>query len=119
MALDKDTIAAMRTSGIKFVASVDAPWGGITVTLEQEDVAPFIQDPAEWFARKNGAFKEQYLDWIATGGEPRCGATTKQGTRCKNYVSGGIQRPFEVWLQEDGGFCQVHGGATSKKAQQR
>lgn len=119
MKLDQKTIDAMQTAGIDFVGGVDAPWGGITVTLEPEDVAPFVKDRDEWFARKNGAFKEQYLDWVATSGEPRCGAKTSKGTPCKNSVSGGIQRPFEVWLQEDGGICHVHGGATSKEARER
>jgi len=119
MNLDQKTIEAMKAAGISFVGSVPAPWGGITETLEPEDLAPFIQDRKEWFASRNGAFKQQYLDWVATSGEPRCGAKTSKGTLCKNTISGGIQRPFEVWLQEDGGFCHVHGGATSKEARKR
>lgn len=119
MTIDRTTVEAMKSAGIEFLASVPAPWGGINVTLEPEEVEAFVRDREEWFARKNGAFKQQYLDWIATGGEPRCGAMTSKGTRCKNFVSGGIQRPFEVWLQEDGGFCHTHGGANSNEARQR
>lgn len=90
-----------------------APWGGFDVFLEPDDVAPFLSDRIEWFARRNGAFKHQFQDWLDTYGTPRCGATTAKGERCKNFVSGGIQRPFEIWLQEDGGFCAVHGGEGS------
>lgn len=118
MTIDRKTVDAMEAAGISLVGWVPAPWGGITVTLAPDDVQPFVQDREEWFARKNGAFKQQYLDWVATSGEPRCGATTSKGTRCKNYVSGGIQRPFEVWLQEDGGFCHVHGGPSRKEARE-
>lgn len=119
MKLDRNTLNALQDAGISLVAGVEGPWGGITVDLEPADVEAFVSDRAEWFARKNGAFKSQYLDWIATAGEPRCGAKTTKGARCKNSVSGGIQRPFEVWLQEDGGFCHAHGGLTSKEARRR
>ena len=119
MTIDHKTVDALKAAGISLSASVEAPWGGLTVVLEPNDVEAFVHDRAEWFARKNGAFKSQYLDWIATSGEPRCGATTSKGARCKKTVSGGIQRPFEVWLQEDGGFCHAHGGLTSAEARQR
>lgn len=115
MKLDRATLEAMSAAKIDFVSGVSAPWGGITVVLGVDDIAPFLADRAEWFAKKNGAFKSQYEDWLATSGEPRCGALTTKGERCKNFVSGGIQREFEVWLQEDGGFCTVHGGDGSRK----
>lgn len=119
MTIDRKTLDTLKAAKINLVASVEAPWGGITVDLDPGDVDDFIRDRAEWFARKNGAFKSQYQDWIATYGEPRCGATTAKGTRCQNSVSGGIQRPFDVWLQEDGGFCHAHGGLTSAEARSR
>ena len=116
MRIDRKTLDALASAGVSLVATVEAPLGSITVDLQPSDVEDFLRDRAEWFARKNGAFKSQYLDWLATYGEPRCGAKTAKGARCKNSVSGGIQRPFDVWLQEDGGFCHAHGGATSKEA---
>ncbi len=119
MNIDRSTLHALDSAGISLVASVEGPCGGITVDLGPDDVEPFLQDRDEWFARKNGVLKSQYRDWLATCGEPRCGAMTAKGQRCKNSVSGGIQRPLEVWLQEDSGFCQVHGGLTSKEARQR
>lgn len=119
MKTDKNTLDALKAAGITLVASVEAPWGGITVDLEPDDVDDFLRDRAEWYARKNGAFKSQYLDWIATCGEPRCGAKTAEGAQCKNSVSGGAQRLFDVWLQEDGGFCRVHSGPSGEKARRR
>lgn len=113
--MDLEALKAMRAAGVTFVARVPAPAGGQDFTLEPEDVEAFMADPAECFARKNGAFKSQYLDWVETEGTPRCGAKTARGERCRNIVSGGIQRPFDVWLQEDGGFCVVHGGAPGRK----
>ena len=112
-------IEELRRAGITLSAEVEAPWGGITVFLEAGDFPLFIEDRAEWYARKCGAFKSQYTDWLETGGLPRCGATTAKGTRCQNPVSGGIQRDFEDWLEEDGGFCKVHGGLSSDEAKQK
>ncbi|PHR62554.1 MAG: hypothetical protein COA47_03140 [Robiginitomaculum sp.] len=88
----------------------------MTVDVEPKDVDDFVQDKTEWFAWKSGASKSQYLDWIETFGEPRCGAIMTKGTRCRNCVSGGLQRSFEIWLQEDGGLCQIHGGLSSNEA---
>lgn len=119
MSIDHETLEALDAAGISLVASVEGPWGGITVDLAPNDVEAFIRDRDEWFAQKSGVLKSQYRDWLATYGEPRCGAMTAKGARCKNSVSGGIQRPLEVWLQEDGGFCHLHSGLTSKEARQR
>lgn len=85
--------------------------------LDSNQIEAFIEDPIQFVADKNGVFKSQYVDWIETGGTPRCGAKTKSGNRCKNIVSGGVQQPLERWLQEDGGFCTIHGGETSEEAQ--
>ena len=73
------------------------------------------RDRDQYAADMFGVFKSQYLDWIETDGTPRCGAKTKKGRRCQNIVSGGIQMSMEDWLQEDGGFCTVHGGAPSAR----
>jgi hypothetical protein len=41
---------------------------------------------------------------------------TSKGTRCKNFVSGGIQRDLQTWLELDGGNCAVHGGVSADEA---
>ena len=117
--LDAQTVAAMIDAGIGFVAGVPSPGGQKTVSLEAEDVAPFVEDSADWFARKNGVTKRDYLSWVACDGLPRCGATTKNGSRCKNSVSGGAQRSLLDWLNEDAGFCSVHGGENRDDADLR
>jgi len=117
--LDVRTIAAMIDAGITFVAGVSSPGGQKTVFLEAEDVAPFVEDSADWFAKKNGVTKQDYLSWVACDGLPRCGATTKNGSRCKNSVSGGGQRSLLDWLSEDAGFCSLHGGENSHDARLR
>lgn len=119
MGIDRQTLDTLESAGIGLVAWVEEPWGGTSFSLAPGDVEAYLQDRDGWIAQKNGVLKSQYRDWIATCGEPRCGATTAKGERCKNSVSGGIQRPLEVWLQEDGGFCHVHGGLTGKEARRR
>ena len=117
--LDVRTIAAMIDAGISFVASVRSPGGQKTVLLEAKDVVPFVEDSADWFAKRNGVTKQDYLSWVACDGLPRCGATTRNGSRCKNSVSGGGQRGLLDWLNEDAGFCSVHGGKNRDDADLR
>ena len=117
--LDLQTVAAMIDAGIAFSAVVPSPGGQKTVFLEAEDVVPFVEDSADWYAKKNGVAKQDYLSWVACDGLPRCGATTKSGNQCKNSVSGGGQRSLLEWLTEDAGFCSLHGGENSDDARLR
>ncbi|MBZ9757844.1 hypothetical protein LB524_21390 [Mesorhizobium sp. ESP6-5] len=81
--MDKQTIAAMRAAGISFVSYVRAPGGSTTIVLEPNDVPAFIEDRDSFAAKHFGVSRQQYLDWVETDGAPRCGATTKKGTRCQ------------------------------------
>jgi hypothetical protein len=110
MILDKQTIASMRSAGISFVSHVRSPGGSTAVVLAPDDVSQFIQDRDTFAAQHFGVSRQQYLDWVETDGAPRCGATTKKGKRCANFVKGGIQRTIEEWVELDGGYCIVHGG---------
>lgn len=82
----------------------------MTIVLEPREVPAFVRDPEQGVADHFGVLKSQYLDWLATDGQPRCGSRTAKGERCRYHVSGGIRRSLEDWLHEDGGFCAVHGG---------
>lgn len=110
MQLDKQTILAMQSAGITFLVSVPAPGGSTTFALQSGEVPAFIQDRDTFAASHFGVTRQQYLDWVKTDGAPRCGATTKKGTRCANSVTGGIQRTIGEWVELDGGYCTVHGG---------
>ena len=110
MTLDRQTLLAMRAAGISFVSYVSSPGGSTTIGLEPDDVPAFIQDRDTFAAKHFGVTRQQYLDWVATDGAPRCGAVTKRGTRCQNSVRGGIQRTIEEWAKLDGEYCPVHGG---------
>lgn len=117
--MDPKTIERLAQAPIEFVGSVPAPGGGASIVLQAEELGQFCDDPEGYFALMNGATKEEYNQWVDTEGTPRCGARNAKGERCKNVVSGGIQMSLEHWLQEDGGFCRVHGGLSSKEARDR
>jgi len=117
--MDKSTIAKLAEAPLEFVGQVAAPGGGASVCLQANELEAFCDDPEGFFALHQAATKDEYLQWVETEGTPRCGATTNRGARCCNIVSGGIQMSLEDWLQEDGGFCTVHGGATSAEARRK
>ncbi len=108
--MDAKTVTEIANAGIAFVATVRIPGGGETVVVPSNSVVEYVADPQGFAARHFGVSKEQYLLWVEMDGMPQCGATTKNGPRCKNGVSGGSQRSIEEWLRLDGGYCAVHGG---------
>ncbi|HEX7777327.1 MAG TPA: hypothetical protein VF449_12450 [Parvibaculum sp.] len=116
MKVDMDTILAMRSAGIEFIASVRVPGGCDTIALNPEQIESFANDPEQFAAGEFGASKTEYLDWVATDGMPRCGGRTVKGSRCQNPISGGCQRSLRDWLRLDGGYCAVHGGEGSAEA---
>lgn len=113
--VDMTTIQTLASAKVELVVNYKTVWGGSTVVLEPSDVGAFLRDRDQWVADSLGVSKQQYLDWIESGGTPRCGATTKEGHRCKNYVSGGIQRDIDDWVRLEGGYCAVHGGEASQR----
>ncbi|MFV1441511.1 MULTISPECIES: hypothetical protein [unclassified Phaeobacter] len=117
--LDKKTVEILAAAGVKFVSGVTAPGGQQTVYLEPADLPDFVSDNELWFAMKHGATKEDYLNWVHSEGTPKCGFILKNGRRCRNIVSGGIQRSFLDWLNEEAGLCTVHGGDNSEEAKEK
>ena len=81
MELDQPTIEAMSSSGISFAAYLKVPWGRQTVFLDTANIKNYITDPEQFAADYFEVSKSQYLDWLGAEGEPRCGATTKNGHR--------------------------------------
>lgn len=114
--MDIATIRKLAAAPIEFVGTVAVPGGGKSISLEAEDLEAFCADPEGYFARQQGVTKDEYLQWVATDGTPRCGALNSQGAPCGNRVSGESQMGLGRWLQEEGGFCAIHGCATSAEA---
>lgn len=117
--MDKATIAKLAAAPISFIGDIRAPGGNRSLTLAAHELETFCNDPEGFFALKHGVTIDEYRQWVETDGTPRCGAKTSKGKRCGNVVSGGIQMSLERWLEEDGGFCAVHGGEGSATAKAR
>ncbi len=105
--------AQIETSGYVSVVG-----GSMSVRLDTPaEIRSFRKNPDKFFARKLGATVEQYHAWLDTDGEPRCCGLTVKGRLCGNFVSGGIQLPFDEWLRKDRNeYCAVHGGPGSEEA---
>jgi hypothetical protein len=116
MLLDMKTIETMVAAGIELSVNVRDVCGGYTFTLSPKDVPVFIADKDECAANHYGVSKAQYLEWLEHGGRPRCSGLTTKRRRCQNYLSGPIQLGIHEWLRCDGGYCVLHGGATSAEA---
>ncbi len=103
----------LKVAGISFHASMPTMGGYRDTFIPPHELSEFIEDQFEWVAKKNGVAREDYIRWLDTGGAPQCGQILKNGNRCKNLISGHVQRSLNDWLQEDAGLCAVHGGEPS------
>ncbi len=117
--IDMATVETLAGAAVEFIANIPVPGGGHTMCIKPQDLPAFVRDRDQWAADTMGVSKAQYLDWVETDGTPRCGATTKSGHRCRNLVSGGIQRSLREWLRLEGGYCAVHGGEPSDRDHRR
>ena len=108
----------LKANGIYFLGGIEVPGGGREFSLQPDDILEFTDDKIVWFSKSQGVAVEDYFDWIASEGTPRCGHIKEDGQRCKNHVSGGIQRELHDWLNQEAGFCVRHGGESSKVAKQ-
>jgi hypothetical protein len=113
--LDLSTIQALEAAGIQFSVSFREPGGAATIGISADEAFAWVEDPEAFAARTVGLTTTKYREWVDSDGEPRCGAVTIDGHRCKNVISGGIQRSALEWLRLDGGYCAVHGGASSEE----
>lgn len=88
-------------------------WGGGEPRwLSAEEAEIWNRDPDEGASKQLGfASKAEYYEWLQNCGAPRCGALTKRGTLCKNWIGGHQLSPKE-WLGRDRSeYCYSHGGA--------
>ena len=113
MLLDLNTINSLEVAGIGFHANISIPGGGRDVILKAADLQEFAADPEKWAAAHFGVSKENYRDWIATDGTPRCSALTKKGKPCQGTFRRGCQMDIAEWMEADGGYCVIHDGSTS------
>lgn len=119
MKLCKKTIQALTDAKIEFAAQVNDPSGWRSIHVPPERIQQYIDDAEHFIAETHGVDREEYLNWVASEGIPLCGAKTRKGRQCKNWVSGGVHLPIHEWLKLNGGYCAVHGGESSQEAHLR
>jgi hypothetical protein len=119
MKLDDATIRTMSDNDVSFFSEFQTPLGTKTIFLEVDDLQRIVADRIQFVADHLGVTKSQYLDWIEAEGMPRCGATTRNGTPCQNFISGGGPLPAQRWLKLDGRRCYNHGGPDAGQAGRR
>lgn len=103
------------TGQLLIVAAVDSVHGLDNAWLEPgDDLRAFLDCPEAVYARQHGASLEDYREWLECFGMPRCAFQTRDGERCKNGVPGGLQRPLDRFIADEGGACHVHAQAASE-----
>lgn len=112
---DLATLKRLHAKGISFIANVTTVVGGMDIIMTPEEALEFSHDPQAAAARAMGVTKEVYTEWLASGGDVQCAATTKAGSRCLNSISGGTITDAKDWAREIrvGATCVTHGGPPS------
>jgi hypothetical protein len=88
------------------------PCGGETITLSAEEVERYKRDPDGFAATHFRPTTNEYREWIAETGLPRCAARTKSGQLCRNSV-GPQSDAFQWKATHRLLFCSVHCGDTA------
>lgn len=92
----------------EYSVSLAHPCGGETIRLRAEDVTPYVRDPDGFAAEHFGLSKSDYRDWVYYDGHALCGARTKAGTPCRNFVSKHGTKPEEWKTAHRNGYCGSH-----------
>jgi hypothetical protein len=106
--IDPSTLEELQAEGIQFIVEMRVPNGVERVILTVSDVLAYVENPEDFYCRKNNIDKAKYREWLLSDGTPRCGFIKKDGQRCANFVGGGSQMTFERWSELDGTECHVH-----------
>ncbi|MDA9448286.1 hypothetical protein [Bradyrhizobium sp. CCBAU 21360] len=84
------------------------PCGGETIRLRAHEVEPYNCDPDGFAAEHFGLTKQEYRDWVIQEGHALCGAHTKAGKLCRNFVTQHGSEPGEWKAANRKEFCGSH-----------
>jgi hypothetical protein len=82
--------------------------GGACQYLNEQEAAICNEDPDLFAASCFNLTKEEYFEWLQTGGYPTCGGTNKDGSPCKKRVGSGQLYPQEWKRLHRNVLCPTH-----------
>lgn len=86
------------------------PCGGETIHLRADEVEPYNRDPDGFAAEYFGLTKREYREWVIQEGHALCGAHTKAGRLCRNFVTKHGSEASEWKAANRTEFCSSHRG---------
>jgi hypothetical protein len=92
-----------------YIHSLTHPCGGESLYLDLEEAKAYNADP-DGFAAKHFGFTsaDEYREWIETQGAALCGARTRSGKLCSNFVSRIQLNPGEWKARHRQIACHAH-----------
>jgi len=107
---DLETLRQLAASGIKFTIAIPTECGACDRLFAPEDVALFLREPDELYAKHHGVTLSQFRDWLEAEGKVTCSGTTTLRKPCKNTVPGGFCVSPTEWVRLQGEYCDLHAG---------
>ncbi len=101
-----DAVKKLGQLDIGFYCTHDDYAGARFITLTEEQVLQYAEDPVGYLAKFYGVTKDEYLGWHRSGYRVQCAGKTRSGKRCRGSVARNIE-PKE-WAALQGSFCHQH-----------
>ena len=100
----------INTGKVEYAANLVTPWGSGTVVLTEQQVSDYQRDPDGFAAAHFGLTRDEYREWLELDGAAKCGAKTKAGKPCDNFISR-TQLDSQKWKAlHRSEYCPTHGG---------
>jgi hypothetical protein len=112
-ALEREVINTYIAHGKPYWVELSLGWGNLRADLQPELARAYLDDPTSAMAVRAGLTRDEFIEWLSSGGSVRCNGVTQKGEPCKSGVKGvGGQMSVSRWKEakERGGYCGAHGG---------
>lgn len=112
-ALEQELVRSHIAHRTPYWFSQGLGWQRLSVSLEPEHAAIYLEDPTAGLAAGLGVTREEFVDYLSSEGSVSCEGKTLKGTPCRASVAGpSTQLSVESWkaAKARGGYCRRHGG---------
>ncbi len=99
-------------AGGTILANVPALGGFKSVIMTAAQAARLPAAKESVYGELVGLSRDDYVDWVHSQGCVYCCASTKSGSRCRNFILGATGLQPDDWVKQrnEGGYCATHGG---------